>query len=57
MIGATDSDLDVEPSLEMSLTHPEFENPVPNQTPEGDHIFYLPAGYWDIRLLRLNLTG
>jgi hypothetical protein len=57
VIGATDGDLDVEPSLEMSLTHPEFENPVPNQTPEGDHIFYLPAGYWDIRLLRLNLTG
>lgn len=56
MIGATDGDLDVEPSLEMSLTHPEFENPVPNQTPEGDHIFYLPAGYWDM-LLRLNLTG
>ncbi len=57
VIGAAVDDLDdlkVKSSFEMTVQHPDFSSPVPDQTPDGDHIFYLPAGYWDVIQARLG---
>lgn len=49
--GASFGKVRVEPSSNVYVDHPEYSlgsNPYGDITPEGDTIFYLPSGYWNV---------
>ena len=46
--GFRTEDIRIEPSFGMTARHPDYERPIADKTPEGDSLFYLPAGYWDV---------
>lgn len=49
--GAAFGNVRVEPSSSVNVSHPEYapgSNPYGDITPEGDTIFYLPSGYWNV---------
>ena len=48
IVGASVGEVSVEPSFEMGIHHPDFQRDVGDLSPEGDYVFYLPAGYWDV---------
>jgi Mg-chelatase subunit ChlD len=48
IIGADAGEVSVTPSHDIGVAHPDYQQGMGDRTAEGDYVFYLPAGYWDV---------
>lgn len=46
--GADYGDVSVNPSWKVNIRHPDFTEAIGDVNANGEHVFYLPAGYWDL---------